>query len=78
MTGKPVRKPGPGRRGDPREGCFADVVVFDPAAIRDRATFEQPHQFAEGVHWVITDGHITLDRGMLSSRLVGRVLTPAA
>jgi N-acyl-D-aspartate/D-glutamate deacylase len=78
MTGKPARKPGLDRRGELTEGCFADVVVFDPAAIRDRATFEQPHQFAEGVHWVIADGHITLDRGMHSSRLVGRVLTPAA
>ena len=59
-------------------GKRADVVVFDPATIRDRATFEQLHQFAEGVHWVIADRHITLDRGMLSGQLVGRVLTPAA
>lgn len=66
MTGKPARKPGLGRRGELTESGFADVVVFDPAAIRDRATFEQPHQFAEGVHWVIADGHITLDRGVLA------------
>jgi dihydroorotase/N-acyl-D-amino-acid deacylase len=78
MTGKPARKLGLDRRGELKEGCFADVVVFDPATIRDRATFERPHQFAEGVHWVIVDGHIALDRGMLSSRLVGRMLTPAA
>jgi hypothetical protein len=40
-------------------------------------SFEQPHQFAEGVHSVIGDGHITPDSGMLSSRVVGQVLTPA-
>jgi N-acyl-D-aspartate/D-glutamate deacylase len=51
--------------------------VFDPATIRDRATFEEPHQFAEGIHWVIVDGHVTLDRGVLSDRLVGQVLAPA-
>jgi hypothetical protein len=39
---------------------------------------EEPHQFAEGVHWVIVDGHVTLDRGALSERLVGRVLAPAS
>jgi len=77
MTGKPARKLRLERRGELREGNFADVVVFDPVAIRDRATFEEPHQFAEGVHWVIVDGHITLDRGVLSERLVGQVLAPA-
>jgi len=77
MTGKPARKLRLARRGELREGFFADVVVFDPAAIRDRATFENPHQFAEGVRWVIVDGHIALDRGLLSDRLVGQVLTPA-
>ena len=60
------------------EGYFADVIVFDPATIRDRATFEEPHQFAEGIHWVVVDGHLTLDRNVLSDRLVGTVLTPAA
>lgn len=78
MTGKPAKKLHLFRRGELQEGYFADVVIFDPATIRDRATFEDPHQFAEGVHWVIVDGHITLDRGVLSERLVGQVLAPAA
>lgn len=77
MTGKPARKLGLDRRGELREGNFADVVVFDPATIRDRATFEAPHQFAEGIRWVLVDGHLTLDGDILSSTLVGRVLGPA-
>ena len=77
MTGKPAKKLRLDRRGELREGYFADVVVFDPAAIRDRATFENPHQFADGVRWVIVDGHITLDHGALSERLIGQVLAPA-
>jgi N-acyl-D-aspartate/D-glutamate deacylase len=78
MTGKPARKLRLDRRGELRPGYFADVVVFDPATIRDRATFEAPHQFAEGIHWVIVNGHIALDRGRASAELVGQVLRPAA
>jgi N-acyl-D-amino-acid deacylase len=77
MTGKPARKLRLDRRGELAEGHFADVVVFDPTTIRDRATFEAPHQFAEGINWVIVDGHVTLDRGTLSEQLVGQVLAPA-
>lgn len=77
MTGKPARKLRLDRRGEIRPGYFADLVVFDPATIRDRATFEAPHQFAEGIHWVIVNGHMTLDRGGLSGEIVGQVLTPA-
>jgi N-acyl-D-amino-acid deacylase len=77
MTGKPAGKLRLDRRGTLKEGHFADVVVFNPTTILDRATFEEPHQFADGVHWVVVDGHVTLDRGVLSDRLVGQVLTPA-
>jgi N-acyl-D-aspartate/D-glutamate deacylase len=77
MTGKPAKKLRLYRRGELQEGYFADVVVFDPATIRDRATFEEPHQFAEGVRWVIVDGHVTLDGGILTDRLVGQVLAAA-
>jgi N-acyl-D-amino-acid deacylase len=78
MTGKPARKLRLDRRGELKAGYFADLTVFDPATIRDRATFEAPHQFAEGVHYVIVDGHLTIDRGSLSDRLVGQLLTRAA
>lgn len=78
MTGKPARKLRLDKRGELQPGYSADVVVFDPATVKDRATFEDPHQFAEGIHWVIIDGHVTLDRGTLSSHLVGQVLAPAA
>jgi N-acyl-D-amino-acid deacylase len=78
MTGKPARKLRLDRRGELKVGYFADLTVFDPTAIRDRATFEAPHQFAEGVHYVVVDGHLSIDRGSLSERLAGRLLTRAA
>jgi N-acyl-D-amino-acid deacylase len=75
MTGKPARKLKLDRRGEVREGYFADLTVFDPDTIQDQATFEAPHQFAAGVHYVIVDGHVTIDQGTLSPRLVGQLLT---
>ncbi|HTX53170.1 MAG TPA: D-aminoacylase [Candidatus Baltobacteraceae bacterium] len=76
MTGRPARKLGLARRGELKPGYNADLVLFDPAAIRDCATFEKPHQFAAGIHWVVVNGHPALDNGALSSRLTGEVLTP--
>jgi N-acyl-D-amino-acid deacylase len=78
MTGKPAKKLRLDKRGELRQGFLADVVVFDPASVWDRATFEDPHQFAEGIQWVIVDGHVTLHQGTLSSDLAGQVLVPAA
>ncbi len=76
MTGRPARKLGLRNRGQLQPGCFADVVVFDPATIRDRATFEQPHQFAEGIEWVLVNGQMALDNGTPSNTLVGELLSP--
>ena len=66
LAALPAQTLGLNRRGLLREGYYADVVVFDPAKIRDRATFTEPHQYAEGmVHvfvnggWVLRDGEHT-------------------
>ena len=52
----------------------ADVAVFDPARVRDTATFEKPHQYAEGFSTVIVNGKIVLDNGSMQSARPGRVL----
>src|SRR5262249_3953107 len=62
-------------RGSVKPGYFADLVVFDPATFRDAATFEKPHQSAEGVKWVLVNGHAEVKDGKYQeSVLGGRVL----
>ena len=51
-------------RGLIREGFAGDLVVFDPVAVRDRATFEEPHRLAEGMSWVIVDGVPVIAEGV--------------
>ncbi|HUE87754.1 MAG TPA: D-aminoacylase [Vicinamibacterales bacterium] len=56
-------------RGRISEGFAADLVVFDPATIQDHATFEQPHQYATGIHHVVVNGVPVLDpRGLTGAR----------
>ena len=62
------------RRGRLEQGFFADVAVFDPAGIRDRATYEKPHQYAEGVVHVLVNGVPVLKNGRHTGALPGRVL----
>ena len=64
-------------RGLVREGLVADLVVFDLETIRDRATFSEPHQFAEGVEWVLVGGQAVVEEGRLTGALPGRVITLA-
>src|SRR5437867_1298716 len=56
LSGLPATNLGLDHRGFIKEGMFADVVVFDPATISDRATFEKPHQYAVGVKHVLVNG----------------------
>ena len=65
-------------RGMVREGFAADVVVFDPATVTDRATFEQPFQYPEGIRVVIVNGVIALRDGERAERRAGRALRPTA
>ena len=62
------------RRGRLTVGHFADVVVFDPEAIHDHATFERPHQYATGVDHVLVNGDLVLFEGRHTGALPGRVV----
>ncbi|MHB8883436.1 MAG: N-acyl-D-amino-acid deacylase family protein [Thermodesulfovibrionales bacterium] len=61
-------------RGQVREGYYADLVIFDPEKISDRATFENPFQQAEGIEHVFVNGVAALSEGRLTGRLAGKVL----
>lgn len=74
MTSLNALKIGAKDRGLLREGQRADLVVFDPATIADRATYEQPHQYAVGVEYVVVNGRVVLDRGQHTAQLPGRVV----
>src|SRR5207249_3677510 len=64
------------RRGRIARGFFADVVIFDPATIRDHATYERPHRYATGVAHVFVNGTPVLRDGEHTGAMPGRVLTP--
>jgi N-acyl-D-aspartate/D-glutamate deacylase len=74
MTSANAAKIGIYDRGLLRPGLAADVTIFDPARIIDRATFEQPHQYAEGVEYVIVNGAIVLERGRHTGARPGMIL----
>ena len=70
----PAKALGIADRGELREGALADVVVFDPGAVRDRATYEQPELLAEGMRWVIVNGRVAVESGRPTGVLAGRAL----
>ena len=61
-------------RGEVRPGMFADVVVFDLALLRDRATYAAPHQLSEGMIYVLVNGRPVIDGGTFTGNVAGRVL----
>jgi N-acyl-D-aspartate/D-glutamate deacylase len=61
-------------RGYLKPGCFADVVVFDPKTFIDTATYDKPHQFAEGVKWVFVNGVAAVENGEATGKLAGKAL----
>jgi N-acyl-D-aspartate/D-glutamate deacylase len=61
-------------RGVLKQGMWADVVVFDPATIRDLATFENPNQLSQGMNYVLVNGVPVIDQGKMTGALPGKVL----
>jgi N-acyl-D-amino-acid deacylase len=79
MSAFPAQRLGLSDRGVLRPGLKADIAVFDPATVRDTATFEKPHSYAEGVTHVVVNGQVVLENGTMTSARPGRVLYgPAA
>ena len=74
MTALPAARLGLPDRGLIRAGMKADIAVFDPARVRDLATYEKPHQYAEGFDYVIVNGAIVYEMGAMTAARPGRVL----
>ena len=75
MTSLPAQVFGMKDRGQIRAGAFADVLIFDPAKVNDAATYQDPHQLAEGMTHIIVNGVLVRDDGKFSNALPGRVLS---
>lgn len=74
MTGLPASNVGLKQRGLLRQGYFADVTIFDPKTVIDRATFAEPNQYPVGINFVIVNGQIEVDNGQRTPALAGQVL----
>jgi N-acyl-D-amino-acid deacylase len=74
ITSLPAENLGLDRRGSIREGYFADLVVFDPQTIADRATYDNPHQYATGVKYVLVNGVRVIENGEHTGARPGRAL----
>jgi dihydroorotase/N-acyl-D-amino-acid deacylase len=74
MSSLPAQRLGLSDRGVLRTGLKADLVVFDPATVRDTATFEKPHSYADGVSLVVVNGQVAFEGGSMTAARPGRVL----
>jgi len=76
MTSLPAQKLGLRDRGIIREGMRADITIFNPETITDRATYQNPHQYPDGVEYVIVNGKIAVGERGHTGVLAGGVLLP--
>ena len=73
MTGKPAKKFRLEGRGFLAVGAAADIVVFDPETIADKATMEDPYQYAVGVEALLVNGILTIENGVYNGKRSGRI-----
>ncbi|TCN38622.1 N-acyl-D-amino-acid deacylase [Kribbella orskensis] len=78
LTGRPAGRLRLNDRGLVREGYHADLVLFDPATVRDTATFDNPRQQAEGIPWVLVGGVPVIADGRRTDALPGRAIRRTA
>jgi dihydroorotase/N-acyl-D-amino-acid deacylase len=74
FTSLPAQRMRLADRGVIKQGMWADLAIFDPETVRDRATFEEPNQLAEGMHYVLVNGVLVVDAGKMTDALPGKVL----
>jgi N-acyl-D-amino-acid deacylase len=74
MTSFPAARFGLWDRGLIRPGHVADLVLFDAAAVKDTATFEEPHRYSDGIAWVMVGGQVVWQDGRDTGAVAGHVL----
>ena len=74
MTSAPAQKMGLKDRGLLREDMWADITIFNPKTVIDKATFDDPHQYPLGVEYVLVNGQVVTEKGEHTSVLAGKVL----
>jgi len=74
ITSLPAQKFGFGKRGTLKSGYFADIVIFDKDKVLDKATWTDPHQYPEGIEYVLVNGRVVIKEGEHTGDLPGKVL----
>jgi N-acyl-D-amino-acid deacylase len=74
ITSLPATALGIKNRGLIEIGNYADIVIFDSKQIIDRASWTEPHQYPEGIRFVIVNGDVAIDEGEFTGKLAGRIL----
>ena len=78
MTSLPAKRLGLKDRGVLKKGMWADIVIFDSQKVIDRATWTEPHQYPEGIPFVLVNGLVVIDESNRSGEFPGKVLHGAA
>ncbi len=74
ITGGPAQKLGLKHRGLIKKNYWADLVLIDPNKISDRATFENPYQYPDGIEYVIVNGKIAVNKDGYTNEKAGKIL----